>query len=195
MLKSKEYIETIIRFNRANTKSLYKQDTGNKISRLRTTILGSQNIILGGKTIIQSECTLRGDLRRSGDTQSSIAIMIGKYCSLSLGTVIRPPSKTYKGVFNYYPIKIGDFVQIGEGSMIEAASIGSYVKIGKQCVIGKFCIIKDCVEIRDKTILPENSVIPPFSLVEGAPGLIVNELPECVQEMFEIECRTKYNEF
>ncbi|KAG5439774.1 hypothetical protein PCANB_000056 [Pneumocystis canis] len=148
---------------------------GNKISRLRTTILGSQNIILGGK--------------------QSIAVMIGKYCSLSLGTVIRPPSKTYKGVFNYYPLKIGDFVQIGEGSMIEAASIGSYVKIGKQCVIGKFCIIKDCVEIRDGTILPENSIIPSFSLVEGTPGLVVKELPECVQELYEAECRIKYNEF
>ncbi|KAG4303619.1 hypothetical protein PCK1_000137 [Pneumocystis canis] len=178
MAKSKEYIKT---------------DMGNKISRLRTTILGSQNIILGGKTLIQSECTIRGDLKRFDNNQQSIAVMIGKYCSLSLGTVIRPPSKTYKGVFNYYPLKIGDFVQIGEGSMIEAASIGSYVKIGKQC--GKFCIIKDCVEIRDGTILPENSIIPSFSLVEGTPGLVVKELPECVQELYEAECRIKYNEF
>ncbi|KAG5519689.1 hypothetical protein PMAC_001845 [Pneumocystis sp. 'macacae'] len=189
MTKSKEYIET----PEKATKNI--KDTGNKISRVRTTILGSQNIILGGKTIIHAECTIRGDLRRFKGSQQSIAIMIGKYCSLSLGTVIRPPSKTYKGIFSYYPLKIGDFVQIGEGSMIEAASIGSYVKIGKQCVIGKFCIIKDCVEIQDGTILPENSVIPSFSLVAGTPGLVIRELPECVQELFEIECRKKYNEF
>ncbi|KTW29396.1 hypothetical protein T552_01349 [Pneumocystis carinii B80] len=179
MVKSKEYIET---------------DTGNKISRLRTTILGSQNIILGGKTVIQSECTIRGDLRRFDSNSDTIAIIIGKYSFIAVGTVIRPPSKIHQGVFNYYPMRIGDFVQIGEGSMIEAASIGSYVKIGKECVIGKFCIIKDCVEIREGTILPEHSVIPSFSIVEGKPGLVIEELPECTQELFEKECRTKYHE-
>lgn len=32
-------------------------------------------------------------------------------------------------------MKIGDHVTIGEGSIIEAATIGSYVTIGKNCII------------------------------------------------------------
>jgi dynactin-5 len=32
-------------------------------------------------------------------------------------------------------MKIGDHVTIGEGSIVEAATIGSHVNIGKNCII------------------------------------------------------------
>lgn len=38
-------------------------DTGNAISR-KAQVIGSQNIILGGKVIVSDACILRGDLRR-----------------------------------------------------------------------------------------------------------------------------------
>ena len=38
-------------------------------------------------------------------------------------------------IFSYYPMKIGDHVTIGEGSIVEAATIGSHVSIGKNCII------------------------------------------------------------
>lgn len=47
----------------------------------------------------------------------------------------RPPYKTYRGNFNYYPMKIGDHVHIGANTVVEAATIGSHVEIGKNCVI------------------------------------------------------------
>lgn len=47
----------------------------------------------------------------------------------------RPPYKTYKGNFNYYPMKIGDFVHIGANTVVEAATIGNCVEIGKNCII------------------------------------------------------------
>lgn len=50
-------------------------------------------------------------------------------------SAIRPPYKTYRGNFNYYPMKIGDHVHIGANSIVEAATIGSHVEIGKNCVI------------------------------------------------------------
>jgi hypothetical protein len=37
--------------------------------------------------------------------------------------------------FTFYPVRISDFVHIGEGSVIEAAQIGSGVEIGDNCVI------------------------------------------------------------
>lgn len=47
----------------------------------------------------------------------------------------RPPYKTYRGNFNYYPMKIGDHVHIGANSIVEAATIGNHVEIGKNCII------------------------------------------------------------
>ena len=47
----------------------------------------------------------------------------------------RPPYKTYRGNFNYYPMKIGDHVHIGNGTIVEAATIGNHVEIGKNCII------------------------------------------------------------
>jgi dynactin-5 len=105
--------------------------------------------------------------------------------------VSSPPYKTYRGNFNYYPMKIGDHVQIGANSVVEAATVGNHVEIGKNCVVvgvtvqnlwqyilnvrnllqGKFTIIKDCAKIADNTILPPNTVVPALSLFSGSPGM------------------------
>ncbi|CAI2161483.1 17262_t:CDS:2 [Funneliformis geosporum] len=168
-------------------------DTGNKVSR-KSVICGSQNIILGGKTIIQTDCVIRGDLRRTGGGHA-VVVAIGRYCLLAKGSIIRPPYKTYKGTFSYYPMKIGDHVSIGEGSIVEAATIGSFVHIGKNCVIGRFAIIKDCCKIEDNTVIPPNTVVPSFSIYEGSPGVFVDELPECVQDLYELKTKDYYIKF
>lgn len=49
--------------------------------------------------------------------------------------MLRPPGKIARGIYSYYPMKIGDHVFVGEGSVVEAALIGSYVHISKDCVI------------------------------------------------------------
>ncbi|CAH1763859.1 10965_t:CDS:2 [Entrophospora sp. SA101] len=119
-------------------------DTGNKVSR-KSVICGSQNIILGGKTIIQTDCVIRGDLRRTG-TGHAVVVAIGRYCLLSRGCIIRPPYKTYKG-------------------------------------------------IEDNTVVPPNAVVPSFSVYEGSPGEFVNELPECVQDLYEAKTKDYYSKF
>ncbi|KAJ2757532.1 hypothetical protein IWQ56_006239 [Coemansia nantahalensis] len=169
-------------------------DTGNKVSR-RSQISGSQNIVLGGKTVVHSRCTIRGDLRRAGPAHQA-AVLIGRFCSLGTASVLRPPYKTYKGVFSYYPLKIGDHVDIGENSIVEAASIGSYVRIGRNCIIGRFAIIKDCCLIEDNAVIAPNTVIPPFSVVAGGPpAAIVARLPESTQEVFEAQSKDRYAKF
>ena len=119
---------------------------------------------MGGKCIIQPNAVLRGDLRRTGPGHA-VSLSIGSYVSIGENVVLRPPFKTYKGAFSYYPIRIGDHVWIGDDTVIEAAAIGSGVHIGKDCVIGRFCMIKDGVWIDDGVVLAPYSVIPPFSVL------------------------------
>ncbi|KAH7875455.1 dynactin subunit P25 [Lentinula edodes] len=168
-------------------------DTGNKVSR-RATIAGPQNIILGGKTIISSGAIIRGDLRRSGPGHA-VVISLGRYCVVGEGCVMRPPYKTYRGAFNYYPMKVGDYVHIGAASVVEAATIGNYVEIGKNCIIGKFTIIKDCAKIADNTVIPPNTVIPALSLFSGSPGHFTEDLPESTQDIVEVQTKQHYARF
>ncbi|EJD07275.1 dynactin, subunit p25 [Fomitiporia mediterranea MF3/22] len=168
-------------------------DTGNKVSR-RATIAGPQNIILGGKTIISSGAIIRGDLRRTGPGHT-VVIQLGRYCVIGENCVVRPPYKTYRGQFNYYPMKIGDHVHIGAGSIVEAASIGSHVEIGKNCIISKFVIIKDCAKIADNTVLMPGCVVPALAHFSGAPGQFVEDLPESTQEVIEAETKSYYDRF
>lgn len=153
--------------------------------------------MLGGKTVIQPEVMIRGDLVRTvpPSTQSSggsaaptntTAVAIGRYCFLSHSVLLRPPGRIYKGVFTYMPLRLGDHVFIGQGSVIQAASVGNHVSIGKGCVINEFVIIKDYVKILDGTIVPANAVIPSFSIVAGQPGRVVGELPDGSHEEFEL---------
>lgn len=91
------------------------QGTGNRVSR-KAVILGSQNIILGGKCIIHHNVIIRGDLKRrdllaadaaDGEAQArkqsgqqqpgTVAVSCGRYCTFGEGSVIRPAYKVYKG--------------------------------------------------------------------------------------------------
>lgn len=88
--------------------------------------------------------------------------------------------------FSHYPLKIGDHVYVGPGSVVEAALIGNHVHIGAGCVIGKFVIIKEYVRIMEGTVVPANMVIPSFSIVAGRPGRVVAEMPEGGQEALDL---------
>lgn len=150
--------------------------------------------MLGGKTVIQSEAMIRGDLVRTAPSSTSggsaptsnTAVSIGRYCFLSRGVLLRPPGRLYKGDFTYMPLRIGDHVFIGQNSVVQAASIGNHVLIGKGCAINEFAIIKDYVKILDGTIIPASMVVPSFSIVAGQPGRVIGEIPEGGHDEFEL---------
>ncbi|EIT76646.1 trimeric LpxA-like protein [Aspergillus flavus] len=167
-------------------------DTGNKISR-RSQIHGTQHIILGGKTVIQGEAVIRGDLYRtstssgaSGDqggqqpatSTPSVAITIGRYSYISKQAVLRPPSRLHRGVHSFYPLKIGDHVFVGERAVVEAASVGNHVHIGRDAVIGSMAILKDFAYVLDGAVVAPGMVVPSWCVVGGAPARIVGEVGE-----------------
>lgn len=159
--------------------------SGNKVSR-HSVLCGSQNIVLNGKTIVQSECIIRGDLAN---------VRIGRYCVISKRAVIRPPFKKFSKGVAFFPLQIGDHVFIGEDTVINAAHIGSFVYIGNNCVIGRRCVLKDCCMIADNTVLPPETVVPAFCIFDGVPGLYSGELPECTQDLMVDYTKSYYQHF
>ena len=176
--------------------------SGNRVSR-QSVLCGSQNIILNGKNIVQSEAIIRGDLAN---------VRVGRHCVISSKAVIRPPFKKFSKGVAFFPMQIGDHVFIGEGSVINAAIVNSYVYIGKNCVIGRRCTIRDCCYIEDGTILPPETVVPAFSRsqqcnakisikvyflsrISGSPGRVVGELPECSQDIMTDFTKSYYQHF
>ncbi|CAM1500593.1 Fc.00g097550.m01.CDS01 [Cosmosporella sp. VM-42] len=168
-------------------------DTGNKVAR-KAILVGTQNIMLGGKTVIQPEVMIRGDLARSIPSSSSsgsapasnTAVAIGRYCFLARGALLRPPGRIYKGAFTYMPLRMGDHVFVGQETVVQAASVGNHVHIGKGCTVGEFAIIKDYVKVLDGTVVPPMMVIPSFSIVAGQPARVVGEIPEGGHDEFEL---------
>lgn len=157
--------------------------------------------MLGGKTVIQPDAMIRGDLVRTAASSTSssgtgaapansTAVAIGRYSFLAKGALVRPGGRIYKSAFTYMPLKMGDHVFVGQGSIVQAASVGNHVSIGKGCTIGECAIIKDYVKILDGTIVAPFTVIPPFSIVAGQPGRVVGEIPEGGYE--ELEFRELY---
>ncbi|GAA5842109.1 hypothetical protein JCM9279_002789 [Rhodotorula babjevae] len=175
-------------------------DTGNLVSRA-CSISGSKNIVLGGKSILRHGCVVRGDLRRAGAAAGSakdggsVVIALGRYCDVGEGVVLRPCYKTYKGVFSYYPMKIGDHVSIGAGSVVEAASIGTGVEIGKGCIIGPLAILKDYCRIADGAVVGSGTIVPSLTEWAGSPARPVGQLPESTPELVETRAKTAYARF
>ncbi|ELU09048.1 hypothetical protein CAPTEDRAFT_176585 [Capitella teleta] len=168
------------------TKSEYIETaSGNKVSR-QSVLCGSQNIVLSGKTIVMSECIVRGDLAN---------VRVGRHCVIGRRSVIRPPFKKFSKGVAFFPLHIGDHVMIEDDTIINAAQIGSYVHIGKNCVIGRRCILKDCCAIADNTVLPPETVVPSFTVFSGSPGVFTSELPECTQDLMIDVTRSYYQHF
>uniref|UniRef100_A0A1B6DP10 Dynactin subunit 5 n=1 Tax=Clastoptera arizonana TaxID=38151 RepID=A0A1B6DP10_9HEMI len=159
--------------------------SGNKVSR-QTVLCGSQNIVLNGKVIVQSDAIIRGDLAN---------VRTGRYCIISKNSVIRPPFKKFSKGVAFFPLHMGDHVFVGENSVVNAAVIGAYVHIGNNVVIGRRCVLKDCCMIEDNTILAPETVVPSYTVYSGSPGLCTGELPECTQELMIDFTRSYYQHF
>ncbi|KAJ8676246.1 hypothetical protein QAD02_012032 [Eretmocerus hayati] len=159
--------------------------SGNKVSR-QTVLCGSQNIVLHGKVIVQSDAIIRGDLAN---------VKTGRYCIIGKNVVIRPPFKRFSRGIAFFPLQMGDHVFVGERSVVNAAMVGSYVYIGKNVVIGRRSVIKNCVFIEDGAVIPPETVVPSFSRYAGNPAKCVEDLPECTLDLMLDFTKNYYQHF
>lgn len=159
--------------------------SGNRVSR-QSVLCGSQNIILNGKNVVQSEAIIRGDLAN---------VRIGRNCIISSKSIIRPPFKKFSKGVAFFPLQIGDHVFIGDNSIVNAAVVNSYVYIGKNVTIGRRCVLKDCCYIEDNSVLPPETVVPTFTRYSGSPAKRAGELPENTQDIMIDFTKNYYNHF
>jgi dynactin 5 len=142
---------------------------------------------LGGRTAIQTDVIIRGDLLRTPGTAStsaggqasggpSLAVSVGKYSVLAPQSILHPPSKLHRGVFSHHPLKIGENVYVGPGAIIEAATIGNNVWIGPRAVIGKLAILRDGCRVLEDTVVPPSMMVGAGDVVAGKPARRVGDV-------------------
>ena len=165
----------------------FLQETGNKISR-RALIHGTQHIILQGKSVVESGVIIRGDIVKSAPPAApsaadakakpanAVSIQCGRYVYIHPNVTLHPPTYYRQGHSTPQPLRISDYVTIGEGSVISAGQIGRNVEIGKRCSLGNLCMIKDCTKILDDTVIPAMSQWPGGVVIGGRPARIVGEI-------------------
>ena len=100
------------------------------------------------------------------------------YTPLAGRTRYRPPYKTYRGNFNYYPMKIGDHVHIGAGTVVEAATIGNNVEIGKNCAIVRSFLSAPFLAL-------QTGAAPVFSVLSAhrTGGMAITSLSQCFPKL------------
>ena len=142
--------------------------------------------ILGKRPSWGKDCFFADNATIIGDT------VIGNFCSIWFNTVIR-------GDVN--KIRIGNNVNIQDGSVIHATykksstSVGNYVSVGHNAIIhgctiddfvliGMGSIVMDNAKISSNTIIAagsvilENTVVEPYSIYGGVPAKKIKEINE-----------------
>lgn len=173
------------------------QDSGNKVSR-RSFISGTANITLGGKTVIQADVQLRGDLHPNHRSSSSrpdtvpTSISIGRCTVVSTGCIIKPPCRIKTDGVQFYPMKIGDNVFIGKST--HSALISSSLRSGSSSAhlspqMRKFGLQHACaytylyagpnsqissISISSHVHIGPNCILHPFSIVKENVKILPN---------------------
>jgi carbonic anhydrase/acetyltransferase-like protein (isoleucine patch superfamily) len=123
------------------------------------TLIGE--VYIGKYSSVWFSAVLRGDLEQ---------IYIGNYTSVQDGSVIH--------VAENLPTKVGNYVTIGHGAILEGCTIEDSVLIGSGAnLLNKVIIGKNSI-IAAGTVVTPRTIIPAYSMVMGVPGKVVREITE-----------------
>mmetsp|Transcript_26140 Transcript_26140/g.22894 ORF Transcript_26140/g.22894 Transcript_26140/m.22894 type:complete len:261 (-) Transcript_26140:90-872(-) len=129
--------------------------------------VGLKKIQVTGKSIIEHNTTMRGDLAK---------IKIGYYVVIGEGTVLKPAEK-FGDQLSFIDMTIGDYTVIGRHCVIRAWQIGCCCWIGEGSVINNKCVVEDCGMVLENTVLAPGTVVPPYTVFAGNPGRCIGRLP------------------
>ena len=130
--------------------------------------------VLVGKVVLKKNASVWFGAVLRGDNEP---IVIGEDSNVQDNTVMHTDPA--------FPLTVGKGVTIGHNAMLHGCTVGDYsligigatvmngAKIGKNCIIGAHALVT------------EGKDIPDGSVVMGAPGKIVKQVPEGTDEMLK----------
>jgi len=71
------------------------------------------------------------------------------------------------------PVVCGDYVYVGNNTVVEAASVGSCVVIEKYCIVGPRVVINDGVWLLPKSVVPPDATLTTLGVYGGNPATLV----------------------
>ncbi len=139
----------------------------NKSPLIDSTALVTENATLVGEVYIGKYSSVWFSAVLRGDIES---ISIGDYTSVQDGSVIH--------VAGNLPTKIGNYVTIGHGAILEGCTVEDFSLIGiGATILNKVIIGKNSI-IAAGTVVTPGTIIPAYSMVMGIPGKVVRQIGE-----------------
>jgi acetyltransferase-like isoleucine patch superfamily enzyme len=136
----------------------------------KTEIINFSQVKIGSHCLIQDHVYIRAGLDGS--------ISIGDYCAIN----------SFAKLFGHGGIKMGDYSQVGPGSLITTTSHDyrealatefKEVSIGEWAWIGAHCVILPGVTVGDHSVIGAGSIvtkdIPPYSIAVGSPAKVIGK--------------------
>lgn len=139
----------------------------NKSPLIDSTALVVENATLVGEVYIGKYSSVWFSAVLRGDIES---ISIGDYTSVQDGSVIH--------VAGNLPTKIGNYVTIGHGAILEGCTVEDFSLIGIGATILNEVVIGKNSIIAAGTVVTPRTIIPAYSMVMGIPGKVVRQIGE-----------------
>ncbi|MDY0382292.1 MAG: gamma carbonic anhydrase family protein [Atribacterota bacterium] len=139
----------------------------NKSPLIDSTALVVENATLVGEVYIGKYSSVWFSAVLRGDIES---ISIGDYTSVQDGSVIH--------VAENLPTKIGNYVTIGHGAILEGCTVEDFSLIGIGATILNEVVIGKNSIIAAGTVVTPRTIIPAYSMVMGIPGKVVRQIGE-----------------
>lgn len=139
----------------------------NKSPLIDSTALVVENATLVGEVYIGKYSSVWFSAVLRGDIES---ISIGDYTSVQDGSVIH--------VAENLPTKIGNYVTIGHGAILEGCTVEDFSLIGIGATILNEVVIGKNSIIAAGTVVTPRTIIPACSMVMGIPGKVVRQIGE-----------------
>ena len=112
------------------------------------------------------------------------SIRIGNYVNIQDGSVLHT-------LFEKSTVEIGDYVSIGHNVTVHGAKIDNYALIGMGAILLDYAEVGEGAIIAAGALVLSNTIIPPFTLWAGVPAKFVKNVePEQTHEM---NCKIAHN--